>query len=74
MTLVNLKPSDEFQFAAGKGDVLLIGCGALGREIVDLIEANRNYFPELETAAENLRDVLNVAPDGLFAARYRREP
>ena len=26
----------------------------------DLIEANRNYFPELETAAENLRDELNV--------------
>jgi len=41
MTLVNLKPSDEFEFAAGKGDVLLIACGALGREIVDLIERNR---------------------------------
>src|SRR5712672_2328366 len=27
----------------------------------DLIEANRNYFPELEQAAENLRDELNVA-------------
>src|SRR4030088_2788078 len=26
----------------------------------DLIEANRNYFPELETAAETLRDELNV--------------
>src|SRR3954464_8211076 len=26
----------------------------------DLIEANRNYFPELEQAAENLRDELNV--------------
>jgi hypothetical protein len=41
MTLVNLKPSDEFEFAAGKGDVLLIACGALAREIVDLIERNR---------------------------------
>ena len=34
----------------------------------DLIEANRNYFPELETAAENIRDELNVAAEGLFAA------
>src|SRR5437016_9574219 len=34
----------------------------------DLIEANRNYFPELETAAENLRDELNVSSDELFAA------
>jgi hypothetical protein len=41
MTLVNLKPSDEFDFAAGQGDVLLIACGALAREIVDLIERNR---------------------------------
>ncbi len=41
MTLVNLKPSDEFAFAAGKGEVLLIACGALAREIVDLIERNR---------------------------------
>src|ERR1044072_8526386 len=38
----------------------------------ELIEANRNYFPELETAAENLRDELNVAPDGLFAALSER--
>lgn len=41
MSLVNLKPSDEFAFAAGQGSVLLIACGALAREIVDLIERNR---------------------------------
>ena len=41
MTLVNVKPSDEFAFAAGRGEVLLIACGALAREIVDLIERNR---------------------------------
>src|SRR5258706_6248425 len=34
----------------------------------DLIEANRNYFPELETAAENLRDELGVAAEELFAS------
>ena len=38
----------------------------------ELIEANRNYFPELETAAENLRDELNVPADGLFAALAER--
>jgi hypothetical protein len=41
MTLVNVKPSDEFEFTPGTGDVLLIACGALAREIVDLIERNR---------------------------------
>ena len=41
MTLVNLKPSDEFEFKPGQGDVLLLACGALAREIVDLVERNR---------------------------------
>ena len=34
MTLVNLKPSDEYEFKPGQGKVLLLACGALGREIV----------------------------------------
>src|SRR5213079_2411344 len=34
----------------------------------DLIEANRNYFPELEQAAESLRDELSVSAEELFAA------
>ncbi|MCP1913238.1 putative transcriptional regulator/transcriptional regulator with XRE-family HTH domain [Bradyrhizobium elkanii] len=38
----------------------------------DLIEANRNYFPELETTAENLRDELNVPTEGLFTALTTR--
>jgi hypothetical protein len=41
MTLVNLAPSDEFEFKPGRGQVLLLACGALAREIVDLIERNR---------------------------------
>jgi hypothetical protein len=41
MTVVNLKPSEEFDFSNGQGHVLLIACGALAREIVDLIERNR---------------------------------
>src|ERR671934_2564601 len=38
----------------------------------DLIEANRNYFPELESAAESLRDELNVPAEELFAALSTR--
>ena len=38
----------------------------------ELIEANRNYFPELEQAAETLRDELNVSPEGLYAALLAR--
>src|ERR1700751_1656688 len=38
----------------------------------DLIEANRNYFGELEQAAESLRDELNVSAEELFAALSTR--
>ncbi|PSO16375.1 short-chain fatty acyl-CoA regulator family protein [Bradyrhizobium sp. MOS003] len=38
----------------------------------ELIEANRNYFPELEQAAEALRDELNVPAEGLYAALAAR--
>lgn len=38
----------------------------------DLIEANRNYYPELEIAAETLRDELNATPQDLHAALATR--
>ncbi len=41
MSLVNLKPSDEFDLESEQGQVLLLACGALAREIVTLIEDNR---------------------------------
>jgi hypothetical protein len=41
MTAVTLTPSEEFDFTNGSGEVLLIACGALAREIIELIEKNR---------------------------------
>lgn len=38
---IDLAPSEGFSFGNGKGSVLLIACGALAREIVDVIEKNR---------------------------------
>ena len=38
-----------FRFKRGQGTTLLIICGALGREIVDLLEANR--WTHLDVAA-----------------------
>jgi Protein of unknown function (DUF1638) len=78
MSRVNLRPSEEFTFTNGKGDVLLIACGALAREIVDLIERNRwtafdvaclpakwHNTPQLITPA--VRDRIREAKD-----RYRK--
>jgi hypothetical protein len=39
-TAQDVKPSDAPAFGTGKARVLLIACGALAREIVDLIERN----------------------------------
>ncbi len=40
MTGIDLAPSDTFLRKARKAEVLLLACGALAREIVDLIELN----------------------------------
>lgn len=40
MTDINLSPRQNFDFTKGTGNVLLIACGALAREIIDLIEMN----------------------------------
>jgi hypothetical protein len=48
MTTVHLRPSEEFTFAKGGGEILLIACGALAREIIDLIE--RNHWTAFDVA------------------------
>ncbi len=40
MNFVSLKPSESYEFSRGAGEVLLIACGALAREIITLIELN----------------------------------
>ena len=40
MSALELAPQEAFTFRKNKGGVLLIACGALGREIISLIEAN----------------------------------
>ena len=48
MTIVNLQPSDEFEFKPGQGRVLLPACGALARQIVGRIEHNRGTGFDLQ--------------------------
>lgn len=78
MAKVDLRPSDEFSFTGGKGDVLLIACGALAREIVDLIEHNRwsafdivclpaKWHNRPELIAPGVRDKIRSSRD-----RYRK--
>ncbi|MGE0213735.1 MAG: DUF1638 domain-containing protein [Parvibaculaceae bacterium] len=65
MTLVNVKPSEEFEFSNGKGDVLLIACGALAREIVDLIEANRWGALDVQCLPAKWHNTPALIPEGV---------
>lgn len=56
---------------AGRDDAPAFEANPIER-VRDLIEANRNYFPELEQAAEALRDEINVAHHDLFSALSER--
>jgi hypothetical protein len=48
MTDVEISPRQSFDFTKGKGQTLLISCGAIAREIVDLIELNN--WPEYDVS------------------------
>ena len=45
---MELQPTEAYDFKRGQGSILLIACGALGREVVQLIE--RNGWRHLDVA------------------------
>jgi hypothetical protein len=77
MAPVNLRPSEEFEFTNGGGNVLLIACGALAREIVELIEANRWTGFDVACLPAKWHNTPQLIPDGVRAkiraakGRYR---
>jgi hypothetical protein len=78
MTTVNVRPSDEFEFSRGKGEVLLIACGALAREIVDLIEMNQWQAFDVACLPAKWHNTPQLIAPGVAAkireskARYRK--
>jgi hypothetical protein len=62
---MDIAPSDSFEFAKGKGNVLLIACGALGREIIDLIEANRWPAFDVTCLPAKWHNEPHLIPDGV---------
>lgn len=78
MTLINPKPSEEFEFTNGGGQVLLIACGALAREIVDLIEKNRWAAFDVACLPAKWHNTPQFIPEGVRGkirearGRYRK--
>jgi hypothetical protein len=78
MAPVHLKPSEEFALAEGDGNVLLIACGALAREIVELIEKNRWTGFDVACLPAKWHNTPQFIPEGVRAkirankSRYRK--
>jgi hypothetical protein len=62
---MDLAPSETFDFKKGNGSVLLIACGALGREIVALIEANRWQHFDVTCLPAKWHNTPDLIPDGV---------
>lgn len=65
MAPVNLRPSEEFAFSNGGGGVLLIACGALARELVELIEKNRWSGFDVACLPAKWHNTPQLIPEGV---------
>jgi hypothetical protein len=78
MAPINLKPSEEFEYANGGGQVLLIACGALAREIIELIEKNRWTGFDIACLPAKWHNTPQFIPEGVrekiraAKGRYRK--
>jgi Protein of unknown function (DUF1638) len=57
----------DFEFKRGRGTTLLIACGALSHEIVDLIETNRWTHLDVACLPAKLHHTPNLIPDAIRA-------
>jgi hypothetical protein len=64
-TLPELQPAEGFASERTGGGVLLIACGAVAREIVDLIEANRSTGFDIQCLPAIWHNTPEKIPDGV---------
>lgn len=61
------QPGESYDFKRGTGRTLLIACGALGREIVDLIEANGWRHLDVTCLPAKLHHAPKAIPEAVRA-------
>lgn len=75
---MELAPSQTHDFRRGRGDVLLIACGALAREIVELVELNDWHHFDVTCLPAKWHNTPELIPEGVrdriraAKGRYRR--
>ena len=62
--------ASDFKFKKGAGQTLLIACGALGREVIDLINANQMTHLDVNCLPAHLHHTPNLIP-GLIRDKIR---
>jgi len=65
MTQLDLEPRQDYEFTKGAGKVLLITCGALAREIIDLIEMNKWATYDVSCLPAKWHNTPNLIVDGV---------
>lgn len=63
--MMELQPTAAYDFKRGSGQVLLIACGALGREIVQLIEMNDWRHLDVACLPAKLHHTPSLIPDAV---------
>ncbi len=63
--VMDVQPDDRFEFRRGEGSTLIIACGALAREIVMLIEANRLERLDVVCLPAIWHNTPEKIPDGI---------
>jgi hypothetical protein len=64
-------PEDSFEFRRGAGDVLVIACGALARELIALVELNNWRQFDIQCLPAIWHNTPEKIPDGVRAAIHK---
>jgi len=67
---MDLKPDEARSFRKGSGKILLIACGALGREIITLIEVNDWHHLDVTCLPAKLHNEPKKIPEAVRAKIY----
>ena len=62
---MELAPAETYDFKRGQGSVLLIACGALGREIIQLIELNNWRHFDVTCLPAKWHNTPDLIPEGV---------
>lgn len=71
---MKLNPAERFEFKRGTGNVLLIACGALAREIIALIELNGWRHLDVTCLPAKWHNTPALIPDGVRAKIREAKP